>query len=636
MQNSSGRPAVAYTEWAPEISHQLEDFREVDVIRLMELCLDEWLDFAEMKKQGVISLSFTGADFDEVKQLHSEWGSLTKIWMLPSSSCDDQVRDYFGEEVALFFRWFAFYTQMLVPLAIAGVACGFGGKSLFASTLEGKRQLQVVFTFFLIAWASLYNTLFKRRAARDKQRWGMKDHEESFLEHVGFDPLLEGTCKLTFYRLIARVIPILYCIFFVLVVLGNDLVRKFHRQTGMRWLHVSSYISTTVLIKVFQFLWARIAPCLANLQNHRTQGRWNDAMIHILGSVKLFVTLFPFIQQAFIKGWLVEYCAPTLAEAAGTVYGKSDSWPKGVPHPNFVDGNVEVTPDLDLSWLEGHYSTKGGQYCIGGCFPAECFPRKNGTETQFICVTNCIHGLEKSLQSVYILHIMSTVAFVLIPIALTKLAVEREILKDKAEGKVFSLLQFQAKCASYAPYEFMSWGGSQVEDFLELAIGYALLTCFGIVQPDVTPIALLSHVVEYRLLAYRMTNITCRPFPLSADGIGSWQTVFEMISMCAVVTNVGLAVTQMYPMRSWPAAQKFVAFVGMEHLLAFMYLVLTYVVPAEPGDVKNIEDFNADFKRRKAWCAPLPKVPGQPSDVGDLEISPMSRADSCPNIAMWL
>jgi len=474
--------------------------------------------------------------------------------------------------------------------------------------------------------------LFKHQSARDRQRWGMKDHEETLLERPAFRPLLEGTFKLKVRICFARLLPVFYCLLFVIVVLGNEHMKKIQRITGIRWIPQNRYISTAVLIKAFSLLWNRIAPCLAELENHRTQGRWNNAMIGILGSVKLFVTLFPFIQEAFIKSWLVDYCAPTLPMAIGLVYGGPESWPTGVPTPKFLNGTVEVPPDMDLSWLAGHhFNNREGQSCIRGCFPKTCFPQKNGTVAMgYSCVTNCIIGLEKSLQSVYLLHILCTVAFILIPIALTKGAVEQEILKEKAEGKLFTLLQLQAKCCAYASYEYMSWGGSQVEDFLELAIGFALLTCFGIIYPPVSVVALFSHMVEYRLLAYRMTNITCRPFPLSSDGIGAWQTIFDAISLFAIVTNVALAVSQIHPMRSWTLAHQLFAFVCMEHSLACVFFVLTYLFPPVPNDVQRIEDFNSIFKRKHAWRRPLQVPAKETCDLTDVDISAMSRGDSHP------
>ncbi len=39
----------------------------------------------------------------------------------------DQIRDYFGEKVCMYFAWLGFYTFMLIPLTLLGLVCfGYG------------------------------------------------------------------------------------------------------------------------------------------------------------------------------------------------------------------------------------------------------------------------------------------------------------------------------------------------------------------------------------------------------------------------------------------------------------------------------------------------------------------------------
>jgi len=199
-------------------------------------------------------------------------------------------------------------------------------------------------------------------------------------------------------------------------------------------------------------------------------------------------------------------------------------------------------------------------------------------------------------------HVLSTVFFLVIPIGLARLEVWKEMRKARAQGygKQYSFLQLQAKCCKHAPYEYYSWGGSAVEDFLELAVGFALLTCFGLVLPAMSFFALLSHVVEYRLLAYRMTNVTCRPFPYGAEGIGSWQKVFELISIAAIIINVGLAVFVQYPMRDWEPVYQFFAFIVLEHVMLLLRAAMASMIRDDPEDVTRIDDFNTHFKMKFA------------------------------------
>jgi len=211
-----------------------------------------------------------------------------------------------------------------------------------------------------------------------------------------------------------------------------------------------------------------------------------------------------------------------------------------------------------------------------------------------------MHELEENLWTVYIVHMACTFLFALIiPIFLAKLNVVLEYRKARKESgdteEHYTFLQVQAKRAEVANYEYMSWGGSQVEDFLELAVGFAMLTCFGIALPAMSVIALISHIIEYRLLAYRMTNVTSRPIPYGAEGIGVWEQIFHTISEAAVIINVGMAVFAMYPMRHWLFRHQLAAFLVLEHCMLLMRKFVISIWDKEPASQRRIDDFNWRF-----------------------------------------
>ena len=133
----------------------------------------------------------------------------------------ENIKDYFGSEIAMYFAWLGFYTGMLVPLAIIGLAVflyGIGSASasppvhdICNSDNKGKwimcplcdRQcsywdlagttsacLYVYVTHFfdnqgtlflaLVAsvWATLFLEFWKRRQASIAQEWHLSDFEE--------------------------------------------------------------------------------------------------------------------------------------------------------------------------------------------------------------------------------------------------------------------------------------------------------------------------------------------------------------------------------------------------------------------------------------------------------------------------
>lgn len=74
--------------------------------------------------------------------LYNEWASVKK-WHRYQPL--DYIKEYFGVKITLYFAWLGFYTHMLLPAAVIGLAC------------------------FIYSWTTLYDnkprffTLFYRR-----------------------------------------------------------------------------------------------------------------------------------------------------------------------------------------------------------------------------------------------------------------------------------------------------------------------------------------------------------------------------------------------------------------------------------------------------------------------------------------
>jgi len=250
-----------------------------------------------------------------------------------------------------------------------------------------------------------------------------------------------------------------------------------------------------------------------------------------------------------------------------------------------------------FEYLESYYTIpRNNQTCITGCYP------RNPEAAVNDGVTNCEYGLQRDLLVYFISHVAVTILYILIPIFLTKCVVHREINRAKeagvggAEGAdvPYTFLQYQAKCSVEAPYEYASFGGSFTEDFLECAITFALLTCFGQVLPQMSAMALIANVVEYRLPAFRMTMITCRPQPRGAEGIGLWQDMFSGLGVIAAIVNVMIFVQ--FKVTGFTLQDKLIIFLVLEHVMIMLLFAVHYAIPEMPDDVRQIDDYNSAFR----------------------------------------
>nr|XP_055039329.1 anoctamin-8-like isoform X1 [Misgurnus anguillicaudatus]XP_055039332.1 anoctamin-8-like isoform X1 [Misgurnus anguillicaudatus] len=127
----------------------------------------------ELRARGVIQ---------QVFPLHEQriLGQLMKSWV--QAVCEkqplDDICDYFGVKIAMYFAWLGFYTtSMLYPAVI-----GFVLWMLTESDQTSRDICCVVFALFNVVWATLFLERWKRRGAELAYKWGTLDTPAESLE----------------------------------------------------------------------------------------------------------------------------------------------------------------------------------------------------------------------------------------------------------------------------------------------------------------------------------------------------------------------------------------------------------------------------------------------------------------------
>lgn len=593
-QNRYKDAVPAYAAVTKTLDGRLEKFSNIDLARIVRIRVNIDFNLDDMVTQKVLSRYFTGACYNDMQHLSESWTPNSKnklrIFAIPRNRYDDEIRNYFGEQVAYVFVFMSRFVDALFPVGILALICAC---RRFSDDVLLQRQVQMGFGLVMLLWSFGFDKWFRQTAARLNQKWGMEEYEASMFleaERPEFKRELLGSWKLSFQYVFAQATTFLFVVSFIVIfgLLGDMRQKPEYHSFLKKYMP----IITSMLIKVWGVGWGFIAPMLAALQNPRTQLDFDHNLAWSLGPVKIFLALWPFLQIAFFNKWTQLHCEGSLAGAIAKAYVGQE------------DRNVSGVSD---EMIAEHFSVVyTNETCVYGCFPVKCVEGGG-------CVTNCTELLETSLATFFIVHAMCTIIFLAIPIVLVKYQINAEVSKamkqddsgsdseeaalDGGGSKDYSFLQVQAKCHESAPYEYKSWGGSYVEDFLELAIAYALVTCFGLALPIMVFFAFVCGVVEYRLMAYRMTNVTCRPHPTAASGIQAWGGIISGISYFAVVCNVMYAVTVMYPMRNWPTVTEFQMFIIGEHVAILLKVGIQGIIPDQAWDVVAIKDFNSYFLR---------------------------------------
>jgi len=121
--------------------------------------------------------------------------ALERRWLaintLPSQQPIEQIKDYFGEKIALYYGWMGVYTTFL------GYASGAAVVTYIWSAAEGRTDSEITpfFASFIALWCTVFLESWKRQEAAYRVEWGMTGFEQmesSRPSYWGFQRTLEG------------------------------------------------------------------------------------------------------------------------------------------------------------------------------------------------------------------------------------------------------------------------------------------------------------------------------------------------------------------------------------------------------------------------------------------------------------
>ncbi|XP_061594784.1 anoctamin-8 isoform X1 [Cololabis saira] len=127
----------------------------------------------ELSARGVIQQLFPLHEQRILSQLMKSW-----VQAVCEKQPLDDICDYFGVKIAMYFAWLGFYTtSMLYPAVI-----GFVLWMLTESDQTSRDICCVVFALFNVVWATLFLERWKRRGAELAYKWGTLDAPAESLE----------------------------------------------------------------------------------------------------------------------------------------------------------------------------------------------------------------------------------------------------------------------------------------------------------------------------------------------------------------------------------------------------------------------------------------------------------------------
>mmetsp|Transcript_7357 Transcript_7357/g.13946 ORF Transcript_7357/g.13946 Transcript_7357/m.13946 type:complete len:883 (+) Transcript_7357:60-2708(+) len=440
-----------------------------------------------------------------LQELSQSWLHYTALFTQPL----DGIRDYFGEQIAIYFAFLRYYSYWLVPVAVLGIVT-------FA-TQEVKGTVDVpmlpFFAFAVCVWATLQLEYWKRKEASLRFEWGMTNFhikEQPRPNFVGEFKVssIDGQLHeiFPFWKQVLKIcvsqgvvwtliLLVLACVFGVFVFrkwLQTDLFPSKENTYNAYVATVLGSVCNAVLIMVMNLLWGKIARKLTDWENHMTDTAYENNLI-----AKTF--LFKFVNSynsLFYIAFVKQYDAPAvrctnipgdernclqqLKIQLGIIFGLQ----------MVVNNVIEVLKPKVFTCLKVRAKAKAKAAAAAAraaseVSAADLQTREEGEEGDSVVLS------------------------------------EEEDPKVTEPEEEFVL----------EPFDTTFW------DFDEIVIQFGYCSLFVVAFPLTPLLALVSNMIEMFLDAHKLCKLTRRPEPRGAGNIGTWYFILNIMGFIAVITN---------------------------------------------------------------------------------------------------
>ena len=483
--------------------------------------------------------SFPLHDDEALKRLYDDWKRANLL-----DPPVEAVRDYFGENIALYVSFTAFYTMFLIPTAFLGVAQFALDKLLGYSYYN-----TVVFSLLNLVLVTVFLEFWKRKSNKHSYFWGTggklrhKRPRPEFRGEFGINPVtgrdeVQYPFKKTLNKLLFVSFPVtLLCLIIAFVLM----LLSFEAEKWMTWLlmdeetgqistsitaQVLSYVPSvvySVLVFVMNQYYLHLAHHLSEWENHRTQEQFERYVVAKL-------VLFEFV-NSFLAMFYIAFYLKDITMLKSQVFTML-----------LVQQIVNQIQETLLPIFLKRPSTKRIMNKIS---------KRIDVQTHEKCHHDQVGKVDELPKT-----------SIQIPHAL------------------FTLLR--------EPYE------STYDDFVELWLQFGGVFLFSSIYPLAAFLALVNNVFELKMDAYKLCKISRKPTPRGVRDIGAWYSAFSITSIISVMTNCALLAMDVDLRHAFDFGLTDLAwcmlFVGLEHIFLAVRLAIAKLIPDISSDVKRCID----------------------------------------------
>lgn len=445
------------------------------------------------------------------------------FFTLPWNLCVNEIKDYFGEKIGFYFLFLSHYTSYLGIASVLGFACYF----VVVSRNDGDPNswAAIALAILMACWTQMCLEFWKRKQVRHSMEWGMTGYEAEAVtrpEFVG-EEMPDPV----------RGQPYLY----------------FPRHVAVRRQFIS-----TILILISM---ATVCGTLYGIFALELQLRYADDDV---GGVPVGE------QSSLVKSVLVA----VQVQVFNVLY-------TSLAH--FLNNYENHRTDVQY---EDALIAKTFAFQFVNQFAALFYLAfaKPFLQELDSCNKSCMHELAEQLFVLLVSNIVvGNLTEIGVPALMQWLSARGEKKAEEYDFEELTEIEREAFKDSYDESGTFS-------DYAELMMQIGLTTLFVASFPLAPILSFVGNYVEIRIDAWKLCQLSKRPEPKSAEDIGTWQSILEVMALASVLSNSALiaytsSMTQdlSWSLRNW-------IFFSVAGIIMGSKYIIDVIIPDVPKDVE--------------------------------------------------
>lgn len=475
---------------------------------------------------------------DSYAELDKSW---YKLCAWPWSAPFDNICKVMGSEVALYFAFIAFLSNMLVWPSILGTAV-----FVVQAATDSWTSLDwlPVVGIGVAVWCVALTELWKRQQSAYALRWGTLHFASTQVLRAEF----MASKEVKRHRSLATGKPVFW---------ASPAMQTIKSGVSAAAVTVSAAAVVMIVLSIFM---TRAA---------LTRAEEGGEVPH---------------QYSQYSGTIINALA---IQIAGALYRKAamwlTEWENHATDTAFLDSLIVKRTVFDAvnNFMPLLYVIAKAIY------PFELLGQKQVCAvSMFTNQADCLYELQYSVAIIFITRlVVGNAQELLVPALMRCVAASarkcckkgNSDIKRASDGKLKGIVSAVEEDAELDDSELL-------EEHLEVLITFAFAALFTTAFPLAPLLAMLSFAVETKVDTYKLLHTMVRPMPRKATSIGSWLACYQVVGVCSVVTNLLIVCfvgEEFFGIDSGMA--RFGAFVGLQYALFLTMHCIQSMVPDEPG-----------------------------------------------------